>query len=61
MERVTLPHQQSVNVLGSQGWVSCGRSLEVELLMHSTYNGSSRGAHGGLERGLSARPSQTSS
>eukprot|EP00959_Pyramimonas_sp_CCMP1952_P116483 2434575-Pyramimonas_sp.AAC.1 len=27
MESVTLPHQTSLDALGSQGWVSCGRLL----------------------------------
>eukprot|EP00959_Pyramimonas_sp_CCMP1952_P416891 8734172-Pyramimonas_sp.AAC.1 len=27
MEGATLPHQKSTDVLGSRGWVSCGRFL----------------------------------
>eukprot|EP00959_Pyramimonas_sp_CCMP1952_P274353 5734816-Pyramimonas_sp.AAC.1 len=29
MESMTSPHQKSMNVQGSQGWVSCGRFLVV--------------------------------
>eukprot|EP00959_Pyramimonas_sp_CCMP1952_P044344 926842-Pyramimonas_sp.AAC.1 len=29
----SVPHQESMDALGSQGWVSCGRRLVVELLL----------------------------
>eukprot|EP00959_Pyramimonas_sp_CCMP1952_P234025 4890457-Pyramimonas_sp.AAC.1 len=34
MESVAMPHQKSIDVLGSQDWVSRGRFLVVELLLY---------------------------
>eukprot|EP00959_Pyramimonas_sp_CCMP1952_P107746 2252995-Pyramimonas_sp.AAC.1 len=35
MESVTFPHQNSMDVLEFQGWVSCGRFLAVEPLLYT--------------------------
>eukprot|EP00959_Pyramimonas_sp_CCMP1952_P424497 8891176-Pyramimonas_sp.AAC.1 len=47
MEGVTFPHPKSNDVVGSQGWVSRGRLLAVELLLYGMLWGPSWGHLGG--------------